>query len=280
MAGVRDAARLPIAANRPVTDMPKIRRDDERSDTDFVESLDRGLRVVEVFGGAVRMMTLSDVAKAAHLPRATARRILLTLERRGYVASDGKMFSLTPRVLTLAGAYMTSSQVVTILQPVLDEMSSKAQEISSLALLDGHDVIFVARASPARVFSAGIDLGYRLPAFCSSVGRAMLGQYSNGELTALLDAMTLTPLTPLTVTNKKAVKAAIIADREKGYSLVDREAEPGFRSISVPVRRYDDKIVAAINMGAHVDRVSTDEMIDRFLPLLRDAVATVKPLLL
>lgn len=261
--------------------MPKIKRpDDERGNTDFIESLDRGLRVLELFGGQSRPMTLSDVAKAAGLPRATARRILFTLEHRGYVASDGKLFALTPQVLALAGSYMTSNQIVTILQPVLDQISSDAQEISSLAVLQGQDVIFVARASPARVFSAGIDLGYRLPAYCSSVGRAMLGKYANEDLTDVLDAMTLTAMTPFTVTDKESLKAAIITDREKGYSLVDREAEPGFRSISVPVRRYDDVIVAAINMGAHVDRVSTGEMIDRFLPLLRDAAATVKPLLL
>lgn len=261
--------------------MPKIKRpDDERSNTDFIESLDRGLRVLELFGAQSRSMTLSDVAKAADLPRATTRRILFTLEHRGYVVSDGKLFALTPQVLALAGSYMTSNQIVTILQPVLDQISSDAQEISSLAVLQGHDVIFVARASPARVFSAGIDLGYRLPAYCSSVGRAMLGKYANDDLTDILDNMTLTAMTPFTVTDKESLKAAIITDREKGYSLVDREAEPGFRSISVPVRRYDDAIVAAINMGAHVDRVSTGEMIDRFLPLLRDAAATVKPLLL
>ncbi|QUS41354.1 IclR family transcriptional regulator [Tardiphaga alba] len=261
--------------------MPKIKRpDDERGNTDFIESLDRGLRVFEVFGAQSRPRTLSDVAKAADLPRATARRILFTLEHRGYVTSDGKLFALTPQVLALAGSYMTSNQIVTILQPVLDQISSDAQEISSLAVLQGNDVIFVARASPARVFSAGIDLGYRLPAYCSSVGRAMLGKYSNEDLTQALDAMTLTAMTPFTVTDRESLKAAIITDREKGYSLVDREAEPGFRSISVPVRRYDDTIVAAVNMGAHVDRVSTGEMIDRFLPLLRDAAATVKPLLL
>ncbi len=261
--------------------MPKIKRpDEERGNTDFIESLDRGLRVFELFGAQSRPMTLSDVAKAADLPRATARRILFTLEHRGYVVSDGKLFALTPHVLALAGSYMTSNQIVTILQPVLDRISSDAQEISSLAVLHNNEVIFVARASPARVFSAGIDLGYRLPAYCSSVGRAMLGKYANDELTGVLDQMTLTAMTPFTVTDRELLKAAIITDREKGYSLVDREAEPGFRSISVPVRRYDDAIVAAINMGAHVDRVSTGEMIDRFLPLLRDAAATVKPLLL
>jgi IclR family pca regulon transcriptional regulator len=262
--------------------MPKLKRGDgeERGNTDFIESLDRGLRVFELFGADAKPMTLSDLAKAADLPRATARRILFTLERAGFVSSDGKLFSLTPRVLVLAAAYLSSNQVVAVLQPVLDRLSSAAQEISSLAILDGHDVIFIARASPARVFSAGIDLGYRLPAFCTSVGRAMLGKYSNGELVAALAAMELKAMTPFTVTDKDLLLATIMTDREKGYSLVDREAEPGFRSISVPVRRYDGEIVAAINMGAHVDRVSTGEMIDRFLPLLREASESVKSLLL
>jgi IclR family pca regulon transcriptional regulator len=262
--------------------MPKLKRDpnDMRGGTDFIESLDRGLRVFELFGTDAKPMTLSDVAKAADLPRATARRILFTLERAGYVSSDGKLFTLTPRVLTLASSYLTSNQVVTILQPVLDRLSSAAQEISSLAILDGSEVIFVARSSPARVFSAGIDLGYRLPAYCSSVGRALLGQFSNSELAAALDAMELKAMTPFTVTDKELLRATIMTDREKGYSLVDREAEPGFRSIAVPVRRYDGTIAAAINMGAHVDRVSTGEMIDRFLPLLREGAESVKSMLL
>lgn len=259
---------------------PKRAEGEERGNTDFIESLDRGLRVFELFGADPRPMTLSDLAKAADLPRATARRILFTLERAGYVASDGKLFTLTPRVLVLAASFLSSNQVVAVLQPVLDRLASTAQEISSLAVLDGHEVIFIARASPARVFSAGIDLGYRLPAYCTSVGRAMLGKYSNSDLAAALSAMELKALTPFTVIDRDLLLATIMTDREKGYSLVDREAEPGFRSISVPVRRYDGEIVAAINMGAHVDRVSTGEMIDRFLPLLREAADSVKSMLL
>ncbi|KJC48778.1 IclR family transcriptional regulator [Bradyrhizobium sp. LTSP885] len=262
--------------------MPKLKRspDDTRGGTDFIESLDRGLRVFELFGADPRPLTASDLAKAADLPRATARRILFTLERAGYVASDGKLFTLTPRVLTLAASYLSSNQVVTILQPVLDRLSSAAQEISSLAVLDGKDVIFIARSSPARVFSSGIDLGYRLPAFCSSVGRVLLGRFSNDEIEAAINAASLTPMTPYTVTDKVLLLATIVTDREKGYSLVDREAEPGFRSIAVPIRRYDGTIAAAINMGAHVDRVSTGEMIDRFLPLLKQAADSVKSQLL
>ena len=262
--------------------MPKLKRDadDPRNGTDFIESLDRGLRVFELFGGVSRPMTLSDVAKAAQLPRATARRILFTLERAGYVASDGKLFSLTPRVLSLASFYLTSNQIVTLLQPVLDRVSSAAQEISSLAILEGKDVVFVARSSPARVFSSGLDLGYRLPAFCSSVGRVLLGKFSNDELDNAIDNSDLKPLTPFTVTDKVLLLATIITDREKGYSLVDREAEPGFRSIAVPIHRYDGSIAAAINMGAHVDRISTGEMIDRFLPLLREGAESVRSQLL
>src|SRR5258708_2419784 len=157
--------------------MPKLKRSDsdERA-TDFVESLDRGLRLLQKFGATTGPWTLRDLDRAADLPRATARRILFTLERAGFVASDGKFFTLTPNVLTLSASYLRSSQVVTVLQPVLDRIATAAQEISSLAVLDGEEVVFIARGSPARVFSAGLDIGYRLPAFWTSVGRNPLGR--------------------------------------------------------------------------------------------------------
>lgn len=262
--------------------MPKLKRPDEgdtRGATDFVESLDRGLRLLEMFGSSDQPMTLSDLAKASDLPRATARRILFTLERAGFVTTDGKLFRLTPRVLLLASSYLASSHVVSVLQPALDRLSSEAQEIASMAILDGDDVVFIARASPTRIFSAGIDVGYRLPAFCTSVGRILLSRLPDGEIAAALDRMKLEPLTPFTVTDKKELLKTIVADRAKGYSLVDREAEPGFRSVSVPVRRYDGAIIAAINMGAHVDRVSMEEMIERFLPRLQETAASVKSML-
>ena len=221
--------------------------------------------MLEVFGGSQQPMTLSDLARAADLPRATARRILFTLEHAGFVATDGKLFRLTPRVLVLASSYLASNHVVAVLQPALDRLSSEAQEISSMAILDGNDAVFIARASPTRMFSAGIDIGYRLPAFCTSVGRVLLSRLPDDELAAALGQMDLVPLTPFTVTDRKKLLKTIIADRAQGYSLVDREAEPGFRSISVPVRRYDGAIVAAINMGAHVDRVSARRD-DRALP--------------
>ncbi|SHN72330.1 IclR family transcriptional regulator domain-containing protein [Bradyrhizobium erythrophlei] len=251
------------------------RTDSEPRATDFVESLDRGLRLLQAFGERPSPMTLSEIADLTSLPRATARRILLTLQHGGYVASDGKMFAPTPHVLTLAGSYLRSNQLVAVLQPVLDEIATAAQEISSLAVLDGEEVVFIARGSPTRIFSGGVDIGYRLPAFCTAVGRAMLGRLGDSELKARLGAMKREALTPQTLTDPKRLLAAITADRARGYSLVDREAEPHFRSIAVPVKRYDGAIVAAINIGAHVDRVSTEEMVKRFLPLLREQAAEV-----
>ena len=261
--------------------MPKLKRDDgEVRATDFVESLDRGLRLLQAFGESTTPMSLSEIAKAADLPRATARRILITLQHAGFVSSDGKLFALTPRVLTLAGSYLRSNQVVAVLQPVLDRISAQVLEISSLAVLDGDDVVFIARASPTRMFTGGVDIGYRLPAFCTAVGRAILGRLGDDELRTRLASMKREVLTPQTVTDPKRLLAAIAVDRKQGYSLVDREAEPHFRSIAVPVKRYDGVIVGAINIGAHVDRISTQEMVKRFLPLLWEGAAEVKTRLL
>src|SRR3954468_10963215 len=204
------AASAILNGSRPKRTMPKLKREggEERA-TDFVESLDRGLRLLQAFGNTTGPMTLSDIARAADLPRATARRILLTLEHGGFVASDGKLFTLTPHVLTLAGSFLRSNQVVAVLQPVLDRIASTAQEISSLAVLDGNEVVFIARGSPARVFSAGLDIGYPLPAFYPSVGRVMLGQFDDADLAQRVVKMKRAPMTPHTVTDPKRLLATI-----------------------------------------------------------------------
>ncbi|KYK48585.1 MULTISPECIES: IclR family transcriptional regulator C-terminal domain-containing protein [Bradyrhizobium] len=263
--------------------MPRLKRTEEeekaREGGEFIETLDRGLRVIQSFGIDRRPMTLSDLSKSANLPRATVRRILMTLVKSGFVAGNERLFSLTPRVLLLASAYLTSNQISTVMQPLMDEVAGKAKEVCSLAILDGEEVVFIARSSPARVFSTGLDIGYRLPAFCTSVGRVLLGRLANDELTRTVDGMKLAAQTQSTLLDKSAVIATIIADRTKGYSLVDQEAEEGFRSISVPIRRYDGAVIAAANIGAHVDRITTGEMIDRFLPLLKEMSLAAQPLL-
>src|ERR1700744_685036 len=175
---------------------PKRSAGDAPRATDFVESLDRGLRLLQVFGERAGPLTLSEIAAAADLPRATARRILFTLQHGGYVSSDGKLFALTPHVLTLAGAYLRSNQIASVLQAVLDQVAVAAQEISSLDVLDGDDVVFIARGSPTRIFSGGVEIGYRLPAFCTAVGRAMLSRFNDAELEGKLTSMKRAALTP------------------------------------------------------------------------------------
>jgi IclR family transcriptional regulator, pca regulon regulatory protein len=266
--------------------MPKVKRSEEEQRNvdnhgpDFLESLARGLRIICAFNAATRPMTLSEVARNAGLPRATARRTLHTLESLGYLSNDGKLFVLTPRVLTLASAYLSSNQISTVLQPVMDRIASQAQEVCSAAILDGNEVVFIARASPVRVFTTGLEIGYRLPAFCTSVGRALLGRLSDEELAAFIDRTDVNALTTHTVVEKKTLKAIIAVDRQQGYSLVDQEAEPGFRSVAIPVRRYDGVIIAAINIGAHVDRIPTKRMLDHYLPLLKAAADEIRPMLL
>ena len=265
--------------------MPKLKRTDEekkqvRGDAaEFVEALDRGLRVIQAFGTEGRPMTLSKVAEITGLARATVRRILMTLQAAGFVVGDERLFALTPRVLRLASSYLGSNQINTVMQPLMDEVAFKAREVCSVAILDGDEVVFIARSSPARVFSTGLEIGYRLPAFCTSVGRALLSRLPDEELVRTLDRMKPQAMTPQTVTDRAALIAIIGNDRSNGYSLVDREAEPGFRSISVPIRRYDGVIIAAANIGAHVDRIATGEMTERFLPLLKELAATAQPLL-
>ena len=266
--------------------MPRVRRSTSEQSIidaygpDFLESLARGLRVVRVFGAERRQMTLADIAKLVDLPRATARRTLYTLEKLGYAESDGRMFRLTPQVLGLASSYLASNNLSIILQPAMDRVASEAQEVCSVAILERADVVFVARASPARVFLNGLEIGYRLPAASSSVGRVQLGRLSEAELDAWLAGVTLRKLTAHTVTDKGKLKRMILRDAAQGYSIVDQEAEPGFRSISVPIQRYDRGIVAAMNIGAHVDRISVAHMKEAFLPLLRRTAAEVMPLLL
>ncbi|MFC5327129.1 IclR family transcriptional regulator domain-containing protein [Bradyrhizobium oligotrophicum] len=265
--------------------MPKLKRTDEekkqaRGDgPEFVEALDRGLRVIQAFSREGRPMTLSKAAELTGLARATVRRILLTLKASGLVHGDDRLFSLTPRVLLLASSYLASNQINSVMQPLMDATATEAREVCSLAVLDGDEVVFIARATPTRMFSTGLEIGYRLPAFCTSVGRALLSRMPDDQLGEAIARMSVTAMTSTTVTDKQALLETIIAARSDGYSLVDGEAEHGFRSISVPIRRYDGGIVAAANIGGHVDRIGVDEMKERFLPLLQKLAATVQPLL-
>lgn len=255
--------------------MPRIKRSPAEQElaadagSDFLEALARGLRVVEAFGRDRRWLTLSDVARLVDLPRASVRRTLTTLVKLGYAEVDDRLFRLTPRILALAGAYLSSNAISDIVQPALERLSDDLGEACAAAVLDGTDVVMIAHASPNRMLPVSTQIGFRLPALSSSLGRILLAALGDKQLDLVLARAEAPKLTPTTVTDKAELRRAIMRARTDGFSLVDQEAESGFRSISVPLKRRDGRTVAALNVGVHTQRVPLDTMRKVFLPRLR-----------
>jgi IclR family pca regulon transcriptional regulator len=255
--------------------MPRIRRaEEERAFTEaqgpeYLEVLARGLKIIGLFNAERRRMTLSELARIADAPRSSVRRVLLTLEKLGFAEQEGHHFRLTPRILTLAAAYLASNSLTLVLQPIVDRISRQTQESCSAAVLDRDDAVMVVRAIPSRIITVGLEVGYRLPAYASAVGRVLLGGLEAAELDAYLARIEPQKLTPHTVTDKAALEAMIATDRSQGYSLVDQEAEAGFRSIAVPVRRPSGGMICALHIGLHAERAGMGRILDDFLPLLR-----------
>lgn len=235
---------------------------------DFSEALARGLAVLTAFGNERGPLTLSDVARLVDLPRATTRRALFTLTHLGFAESDGKLFRLTPKVLTLAGSYLLSNQISTILQPACDALCAEFGEAVSGAVLVDSEVVMIAHASPQRLMAAGAGIGFRVPAFCSALGRVLLAALPDAALDQFLDRLDVVPVTAATVTDKPTLRRTILAARDAGHVLVDQEAEAGFRSLAVPIRRYDGRTIAAMNVGMHIERASVETMLAVHLPRL------------
>ncbi len=242
---------------------------------EFVSALDRGLTVLTCFGTGRRSMTLSQVATAAGLSRGTARRFLLTLQALGYVDGDGKWFCLTAKVLQLATAYLSSNGLAELARPVIRRVTEQVGESSSLAVLDGADIVYIARVETRRIFSSGLDPGARLPAHCTSLGRVLLAALEPGQLEEWLRERSLTALTPRTVTDPVRLRAKLNEVRQQGYALIDGEIEIGIRSIAVPVIDGRGRTVAALNVGTLAARVSLEHMRREFLPVLRVAAREI-----
>ena len=249
-------------------------------DPSYISALARGLAVIRSFGAGREKLTLADIARATDLPRATVRRSLLTLQALGYVANDGKHFMLTPGVLSLGYAYLSSTPLPRAIQPTLEAMSEKTNESSSCAILDGGEIVYVARAATRRIMSVGLSTGSRLPAYCSSLGRVLLAALPEAEARRLLNAMKREKLTARTVTDVESLMKILKQMRADDYAIVDEELEIGLRSIAVPVRNAAGQIVAAMNIGVQTGRISREGLIKDILPVLRGAAESVAPALI
>ncbi len=238
----------------------------------FVQSLERGLAVIRAFGPEEPELTLSDVARRTGLTRAAARRFLLTLADLGYVRSDGKHFALTPRVLELGYAYLSSLSLPEIAEPHLERLAAEVRESSSVSVLDGDEIVYVGRVPTSRIMRVSINVGTRFPAHATSMGRVLLAALAPDELDAYLARAELRALTERTITDPAVLRAELDRIRTQGWALVDQELEEGLRSIAAPIRDRDGHVVAAVNVSAHASRASPETVKDTLLtPLLATA---------
>lgn len=250
--------------------------EEQSGDRDFVASLEKGLLVIEAFDASRPRLTLSDVAKLTGITRAAARRYLLTLTKLNYADFDGRYFSLSPRILRLGYAYLSSASLSARVQPFLEQISETTGESSSAALLDGDDIVYIARSATRRIMSIGLGVGSRLPAYCTSLGRAILAYQPENAIDAYLRRVRLEARTPKTITDKAELRNALEATRAQGYALVNEELEFGLRSIAVPVIQKNGQVTIALNLSAQAGRVSADEMRERFLPSLSAASESLR----
>jgi IclR family transcriptional regulator, pca regulon regulatory protein len=236
----------------------------------FLQGLERGLAVIRAFDAERPSLTLSEVSREVGITPATARRILLTLEELGYVRSDGRRFSLTPRVLALGWAYLSSLDLGDIAGPFMEELSLKTQESCSIATLDLPDIVYVARVPTRRIMTVALGVGARLPAYVTSMGRVLLADAPAHEVSAYLSALEPEELTDHTVTSVDELRELVTQAGADGYALVDQELELGLRSIAVPIRDSRGRAVAALNVSAHASRSTRASLRNEVLDPLRE----------
>jgi len=245
----------------------------------YVQSFARGLQVIGCFNAQAPQQTLSEVAGRSGLSRAGARRILLTLQSLGYVSSDGRLFRLTPRILDLGFAYLSSMPIWNLAEPVMQNLAAQVHESCSAAVLEGSDIVYVLRVPTHKIMSIGLGVGSRLPAYCTSMGRMLMAGLSDEEALALLQASPPVALTRHTLTDPTELMARIRQARRQGWCLVNQELEEGLISLAAPLTDRSGRTVAALNISGQANRSSARQMQDTMLPALREAAHRICALL-
>jgi IclR family pca regulon transcriptional regulator len=241
----------------------------------YVQSFARGLAVIRSFSAQSPRQTLSEVAGRAQLTRAGARRILLTLQTLGYVQSDGKLFRLTPRILDLGFAYLSSLPLWNLAEPVMEELVGQIKESCSAAVLDGTDIVYVLRVPTHKIMSISLGVGSRLPAYCTSMGRMLLSALTPEAMMKVLQTSERTVRTRYTVTDVDELAVKIAQVRQQGWALVDQELEEGLVSMAAPVTDRAGQTIAAINISGQANRTSAKVMQETMLPLLLTAAQSI-----
>ena len=238
---------------------------------DYIQSLDRGLQVLRAFDRERPRCTLSEIAAQIGLSRAVARRSLLTLQHLGYVAAEGRQFFLTPRVLELGYSYLSSLDLTELAHEAMEQLSHRVGESCSMAVLDGSDIVYVARVAVRRLMSVALGVGARLPAFAASMGRVLLADRSDSELSVWLRENTFRPMTAHTIYKPRALRAEILKVRRQGYAFVSQELELGLCSIAVPIRSATGVAVCGLNVSMRYSNDVRSVALKKMLPALQEA---------
>jgi IclR family pca regulon transcriptional regulator len=241
----------------------------------YVQSFARGLEVIRSFSASAPRQTLTEVAGRTGLTRAGARRILLTLQTLGYVESDGKLFALTPRILDLGFAYLSSMPIWNVAEPVMEALVEQVKESCSAGVLEGTDIMYVLRVSTRKIMRNSLGVGSRLPAYCTSLGRMLLAGLPDDEVRQLLQASTLEARTRHTLTDVDALLAKVQQARRQGWCLVNQELEEGLVSIAAPIVNRAGRTIAALNISGQANRTPPRQMQETMLPALREAAREV-----
>lgn len=256
----------------PAKPTPASTLDPFAGDPNFMTSLARGLLVIQSFTPLTPQMTISQLSVKTGLSRAAVRRCLYTLSKLGFAAAeDGSRYALSPRMLTLSNSYASSNPLSTAAQPILERMSAAYRESFSVGTLDGDDILYVARTTVQRVMAVDLQIGSRLPAYCTSMGRVLLAYLPAEQLEQYMARVVLTLHTSRTVNSTEKLGLILRNVRRNGYALVDQEYEVGLRSLAVPVHSPSGRVVATINLSGSAPRLPVYEMQTRFLPILRSA---------
>src|SRR5690606_10769042 len=248
---------------------PAKRIEEFSGDPNFMSSLARGLAVITAFQERKRHLTIAQISHRTGIPRAAVRRCLYSLIQLGYASSDGRTYSLLPKVLTLGHAYLSSTPLAVSAQPYLDRLTEQLHEACSLATLEGEQVLYIARSAvPQRLISIDLSVGSRLPAYCTSMGRIMLAAMDDASLQDYLATAELQPKTSRTLHRPEQLWECLQQIRTQGWCIVDQELEQGLRSLAVPVRDSSGHVWAAMNVSTHAGRVPLAELEQRYLPIM------------
>jgi IclR family pca regulon transcriptional regulator len=241
----------------------------------FLQSFAKGLSVIRAFGPDATTMTLTEVAAKVRLTRAGARRVLLTLQSLGYVSFERRNFYLTPKILDLGYSYLATTPLWDLAEPFMQEVANQVHESCSASVLDRTDIVYILRVPTKKIMTISLSIGTRLPAWCTSMGRVLLGGLDDDTLNEVLSQSDLRAFTSRTVIDRRKLKALIREDQARGWSLVNQELEDGLLSLSVPLVDRGGQIVAAMNVSGHATRTSPAEALRSFLPVLKQAAQKI-----